>query len=176
MDLQKQLEEIFSSDEYKKVTEAIKKEFILSNKLMDENGLPREKDWTPVQEPVMVNGKAWKVFVFRFATTTEVLKSPVYLTFARIAPPDIIKQPLDVLSEGDATWKRAVEDYSAAIMSPDMERVKAELMQLFETTIYPNKNFHFTPDPQAYGLLPHFDFDFVIPFISLPSLIANRAV
>jgi len=172
MDIKNELERIFASDEYKTVTEAIKKDFMLSRVFMNEDGELKEKEWTPVQEPVIILDKPWKVFVFRFATTTEALKSPVFLTFARIAPPDAIKLALDSLPQGDPKWQDAVKEYGEAAVSPDMDRVKAELMQLFETTIYPGKNFHFTPDPQSYGLLPHFDFDFVIPFISLPSLIA----
>ena len=172
-DIQKQLEQVFSSDAYKKVSEAIKKEYILSDALLGEDQLPNEKDWTPVKESVMVNRMPWKLFVFRYATATETLGAPTYLTFVRVEPPDSIKLALQTLPKEDPAWQKAVTEYSTSVTSDDMNRVKGDLMQLFESTIFPGKNFHFTPDPQCYGLLPHFDFDFVIPFIGLPSLIQN---
>lgn len=172
-DLQKKLESAFTSDAYKKVSESIKQDFMLSAALLDETQSLRDTDWIPVREPVTLNGKPWHVFVFRHATATNILPKPVYLTFVRLAPPDSIKLALQTLAKEDAAWQSTVTEYSAAATSDDLNRVKGDLMQMFESKIFPGKEFHFVPDPQAYGMLPHFDFDLVIPFISLPSLIQN---
>lgn len=172
-DVKERLDAIFNSDTYKKVAEAIKTEYMLSTALLDEQGELREKDWTPVKELVLILGKPWKLFVFKYATATETLGKPVVITFVRAEPPDTMKLALGTLPKEDTGWQHAVEEYGAAAASEDMTKVKSNLMQLFEFKIYPGKNFGFVPDPQTYGLLPHFDFDLMIPFIGLTSLIQN---
>ncbi|MEI7741174.1 MAG: hypothetical protein WCJ29_01590 [bacterium] len=173
MDIQKQLEQVFASEQYKKVSEAIKTEFVLSGALLDEHNQLRDADWVAVKEPVALNGMQWKIYIFKFATATNVLGEPTYLSFVRLEPPDHLKLSVETLAKDEVSWQNAIKEYSAAVTGEDIAKVKTDLMQIFETKIFPGKEFHFTPDPQCYGLLPQFDFDFVVPFIGLPSLIKN---
>lgn len=165
-----QLKAIFDSERAQEVQKIIERDFLLSvEPLFKEDGAFEEDHWVPVDEPILLNGVPWKALVLRLLPSIDSYDPPLLFSAVRLVPPDEIKEALKQGRESEA-HREASDLVTNALSSPDMARLKLNLVRLFEEGLYKDNHYLLFPTPTLYALQPNFHYDVLIPFVSLKSL------
>ena len=165
-----QLKAIFDSKRAQEVQQIIERDFLLCPEpLFKADGSFEEEHWVPVDEPITINGIAWKALVLRLLPTIDSYDPPLMFSAVRLIPPDLIKEGLAQGRDSEA-YREASEAVTKALSSTDMARLKLNLVRLFEEGLYKEDHYLLFPTPTLYALQPNFHYDVMIPFVSLKSL------
>ncbi len=165
-----QLKALFESKRAQEAQQIIERDFLFcADPLFKVDGTFEEEHWVPVDEPVTLNGAAWKTLVLRLLPTIDSYDPPLLFSAVRLVPPDELKTALKESRESEAHHE-ASEVLSKALSSPDMARLKLNLVRLFEEGLYKGDHYLLFPTPTLYALQPQFHYDVMIPFVSLKSL------
>ena len=165
-----QLKELFASDRAQEAQQIIEREFLFTDEpLYRADGQFVEENWVQVDEPITLANLSWQAWVLRLLPTVESLTPPLVFSAVRLVPPPELKTALAEPVESEA-HKEASETVTKALSSTEMARLKLNLVRLFEEGLYKGDQYLLFPTPTLYALQARFQYDVVIPFISLKSL------
>ena len=151
------IEMFFESELFLTASLAIK-EMVLSDALTD------GQHWAPVSKLLFLNDDAWRISTFKYVTAVDVDGKQAPVTFARLSPSAKIKEKLR--SESRATRNDIAGLYSAALMSATAAEARVDLIGRMNCELWKGQDYDFIPVQHFYGLLPSWDFDAVLPFLS----------
>lgn len=165
------LSQLYQDPDYLKAQELISRDFILSNKeLFDENGVLIEDHWGSVREPITLNSKDWGIKYLKMIKGVEVSQRPVLFTLVRVTPPNEFKEILRADNRESQEYKDTAGEYSAALLSKEAGEAKHDIIRMLNEVVFNKRNYMLMPAKDMYGLLPQFDFDVILLYISVTSL------
>lgn len=165
-----QLKQIFESTQAQEAQKLIEKEFLFVDEpLFKKDGSFDEEHWVRVDEPITLAGTPWQAYILRLLPSIDAITPTLFFSAVRLVPPEEIKAGLKSAPETDA-HKSASEALSKALASTDMAKLKLNLVRLFEEGLYTNDHYLLFPTPTLYALQPRFQYDVMMPFVSLRSL------
>lgn len=164
------LQKLFTSPAYEQVREELRGLIVnVPNALIQEDGTYDANVWIPVEEPLVLPGGTWSVYVYRNIGEFAHGAGPVLFTVLRLVPPDEYKEALNELPESEA-WKEASGKYSADLLSHEAAALKLSFVEVFQSQVYAGEPYVFFPASDTFGLLETYDFDALIPYIDLETL------
>lgn len=165
-----QLKALFESKRAQEVQRIIERDFLFTtDPLFQADGSFNEEHWVAVDEPITLNEQPWKALVLRLLPSIDAYDPPVVFSAVRLVPPEELKAAFGQGRESEA-YREASEALTRALSSPEMARLKLNLVRLFEEGLYPDQHYLLFPTPTLYALQPQLRYDVVIPFVSLKSL------
>jgi hypothetical protein len=145
---------------------------------VSDQGTVRESHWAPIAETVLIREKHWQVRRFNYVigvplpgTNTEVFATAIRLVCPHSLKSVIQSEATKAANAQSDGYRSALAEYSTIVMSPPPELATflVQVSAFFEAQ-YPRNDYLFVPTTSYCGLLPHFDFDVVVPYISAASL------
>jgi hypothetical protein len=142
--------------------------------LVDANHRMVEKDWMPVKERVPVGSRRWKAKLYRKVLSTGLPGSdtPIPITALRLECPGDLKNALRKGAKSpDAkkteSYNKALAEYAlgALVLSGEFADYLVGVSNYLEK-MYAPKDYLFVPSMKLVGLMPHYDYDIVIFFVS----------
>lgn len=165
-----QLKALFESKRAQEAQQIIERDFLFTtDPLFNTDKTFNEEHWVPVDEPITLNGQSWKALVLRLLPTIDSYDPPLIFSAVRLVPPEALKTAFAQGHESEA-YREATEALNKAFASPEMARLKLNLVRLFEEGLYKDDHYLLFPTPTIYALQPQFHYDVIIPFVSLKSL------
>lgn len=137
------------------------------NPLASTGGTYVEGQWENVG-PIDIGQTRWTVqrFILQIQLNTQRRTYPV--TFVRIVPPNDIKLALQG-DKLDPKYRYATNQLAQIFAHAELGYLKlAEAENLQMTS--PRKDSEWIPLPVVYAMLPHLNFDLIMPFVCIPKL------
>lgn len=122
-----------------------------------------DPQWDTVTKPFEFEGEPFKIHILRPVSAVVCGTKQIAFAFVRLSPTEAAKRHLTSLGA----------QYLRMLLSLELFKLRSELMDLFNFTIYPDNKYFFFPIRDVWGLIPEYDHDLLLPYLSAKMLLGK---